>query len=427
MELGVLVSTPDARGPADLGNRRQGQRSTAPPGAPRGSGASIVMESTISRRHRSTAMGPVTVLRSSILRVHQSVPGSAVSWCRSGLNFAHFWAAESISTIGSQFTAVAVPLLAALSLGASPQAVGRAGSGRRICLICSLAIRWGLGRSDSPPPIDDCGRCRPGAGSWRLFPSRLFAGVLSMELLIVIAFVVASGTVIFDTAYLAYVPALVEKDKLVEANSRLEASASAAQVIGPSLAGSVVRWSGRRLPWQSMRFRIWFQRRYCGAFAFPSALPEQTSDKRDREASAGVESVLRDPILRSLSLATGLVNLGGYLFLAVYVLYLTRSLGLGPEVVGLVFAAGGVGALVGSVLALVGPRSIGYRTTLISRSCSSGCLASRFRSAVLFPRYAVAVDCGGRVSAVANAPCLSHQRGQPPSVHYPTSSSRPGQ
>src|SRR5262245_56291805 len=39
-------------------------------------------------------------------------------------NFARFWAAETISTIGSQFTAVALPLLAVLGLGASPQAVG---------------------------------------------------------------------------------------------------------------------------------------------------------------------------------------------------------------------------------------------------------------------------------------------------------------
>ena len=39
-------------------------------------------------------------------------------------DFARFWAAESISAVGSQFTAVALPLLAVLMLGASPMAVG---------------------------------------------------------------------------------------------------------------------------------------------------------------------------------------------------------------------------------------------------------------------------------------------------------------
>src|SRR5687767_10241734 len=39
-------------------------------------------------------------------------------------DFARLWAAQSTSAIGSQFTAVALPLLAALSLGASPMAFG---------------------------------------------------------------------------------------------------------------------------------------------------------------------------------------------------------------------------------------------------------------------------------------------------------------
>ena len=39
-------------------------------------------------------------------------------------DFARFWAAQATSAIGSQFTAVALPLLAALSLGALPMAFG---------------------------------------------------------------------------------------------------------------------------------------------------------------------------------------------------------------------------------------------------------------------------------------------------------------
>jgi hypothetical protein len=47
--------------------------------------------------------------------------------------------------------------------------------------------------------------------------------MLRIELLIVVAFLVESLAVLFDIAYLAYVPFLVPKNDLVAANSRLEA------------------------------------------------------------------------------------------------------------------------------------------------------------------------------------------------------------
>ena len=72
-------------------------------------------------------------------------------------------------------------------------------------------------------------------------------GALRIELLVAVAFLVESFTVFFDIAYLTYIPSLVSRDDLVEANSRLEATASAAQVIGPALGGTLVRVLGAPL------------------------------------------------------------------------------------------------------------------------------------------------------------------------------------
>src|SRR3954453_14014259 len=103
----------------------------------------------------------------------------------------------------------------------------------------------------------------------------------------------------------------------------------------------------------------------------------------------GLKSVFHDPVLRALSLATGLVNLGGYIFLAVYVLYMTRNLGLGPEAVGLIFAAGGVGALIGSVLASPVRARLGTGTTIIVSLLLFGLFGLAVPLAVLFPKYAL--------------------------------------
>jgi hypothetical protein len=72
-------------------------------------------------------------------------------------------------------------------------------------------------------------------------------GALRIELLVAIAFLVETFTVFFDIAYLTYIPSLVTRNDLVEANSRLEATASAAQVIGPALGGTLVRILGAPL------------------------------------------------------------------------------------------------------------------------------------------------------------------------------------
>jgi len=122
----------------------------------------------------------------------------------------------------------------------------------------------------------------------------------------------------------------------------------------------------------------------------PERAPERSAETGVmREIWQGLHSVIRDPILRSLSLATGLVNLGGYLFLAVYVLYMTRNLGLGPEAVGLVFAAGGVGALAGSLLASRVQTRMGTGVTLMVSLVLFGLFGLTVPVAVLVPVYAL--------------------------------------
>jgi predicted MFS family arabinose efflux permease len=304
-------------------------------------------------------------------------------------DFARFWAAESISTIGSQFTAVALPLLAILTMGASPEAVGvLAAAGGLPHLLFGLFAGVWVDRTHRRPLMiaADIGR----AVALACIPLASVLGFLSIELLIAVAFVVASGTVIFDTAYLAYVPVLVEKDRLVDANSRLEASASAAQVVGPSLAGTVVRVLGAPGALAIDAVSYVASAAFIWRIRFAEPVPERVAhtsvleDIRD-----GLKSVFHNPVLRALSLATGMVNLGGYIFLAVYVLYMTRNLGLGPAAVGLVFAAGGVGALAGSVLANRLSGRLGIGTTLIVSLALFGVFGLTVPLAVLFPRYAL--------------------------------------
>ena len=151
-------------------------------------------------------------------------------------DFARLWAAQSTSAIGSQFTAVALPLLAALSLGASPMAFGvlAAAAGLPHLLFGLLAGAW-VDRLRRRPVMIAADVAR--AVLLATIPVAAAFGALRIELLVAVAFLVETFTVFFDIAYLTYIPSLVSREDLVEANSRLEATASGAQVIGPALGG----------------------------------------------------------------------------------------------------------------------------------------------------------------------------------------------
>src|ERR687898_838376 len=254
-------------------------------------------------------------------------------------DFARLWAAQTTSAIGSQFTAVALPLLAALSLGASPMAFG----------------------------------------------------ALRIELLVAVAFLVETFTVFFDIAYLTYVPSLVTRNDLVEANSRLEATASGAQVIGPALGGTLVRILGAPLALVVDALSYLVSAALIWRIRAHEALPQRTGPQVSlrAEIGQGLHAVWQSPVLRALALSSTVMNVAGFLFLSIYVLYMTRDLGLGAEAVGLVFAAGGVGALLGSISAGPARGRWGVGRVLLGSQILFGLFGMLVPLAVLFPDVAL--------------------------------------
>jgi MFS family permease len=312
----------------------------------------------------------------------------ALGSARNG-DFARFWAAESISVVGSQVTAVAVPLLAALSLGASPMSVGvlAAAAGLPHLLFGLFAGAWVDRLRRRPIMIAaDVGR----AAFLAAIPFAAWLGALSIELLVVVAFLDGVLKVFFDIAYLAYVPTLVPRSQLVEANSKLEGTASAAQVIGPALGGALVRLVGA--PLAMLIDALTFLASALFLFGIRAQEPAPGPARGTsllREVADGLGVVWRSGVLRALALASAVTNFGAFIFLAVYVLYMTRTLGLGPGAVGLVFALGGVGALIGSVLAGPVRARWGIGATLVSSLALFGVFGLTIPLAVVFPRYAL--------------------------------------
>ena len=165
-------------------------------------------------------------------------------WPTGGLwrhpDFLKLWSAETISQFGTQVTQLALPLAAILVLDASAFEVAALGVVEFLPFILfTLPAGVWVDRLPRRPILigGDFGR----AALLASIPIAYVADVLTLTQLFVVGFLVGICTVFFDVAYMSYVPSLVERRQIIEGNSKLEISRSAAQIGGPGVSGGLVQ------------------------------------------------------------------------------------------------------------------------------------------------------------------------------------------
>lgn len=309
---------------------------------------------------------------------------------RSGLwsqpDFVRFWTADTLSWIGSQINLLALPLIAALTLDASAFEVGAlAAAGQAPLFLLGLFAGAWVERRKRRPILIAADLAR--AILLLTIPIAALFDQLSMPLLYAVAFSVGIFSVFFDVSYLSFLPALVGRDRLVEANSKLEASASGAQVAGPFLGGVMVGLLSAPfailIDALSYLASAVLLRRIETVEPAPEAPAEHESIWQ--QIGQGLRFVGHEPTLRALAGCSAVTNFSGWVFLAVYILFMERELGLGATAIGLVFASGGVGALIGSIFAERLATRFGTGWTLVGAQFGFGATGLLVPLAVLIP------------------------------------------
>lgn len=242
-----------------------------------------------------------------VARLLQVAPRPGGLWLNR--DFVRFWAAQTVSAAGDQVTILAIPLLAALTLGASSVEMGLlAASGSAPILILGLFAGVWVDRLARRPIliVADFGR----AAFLLLIPIAWSFDRLGMGLLYVVAFCTGSLTVFFDIARQSYTPTLVRRDQLVDANAKVILSQSAAEVAGPGLTGTLVKVAGA--PIAILLDAASFVA--SGLFLLRIRTSEQQISRQEverniwSEIKEGLRWVVHDPILRTLTAATGIWN-----------------------------------------------------------------------------------------------------------------------
>lgn len=266
--------------------------------------------------------------------------------------YVKFWSAETLSMFGTQISFVAIPLLAATTLNATPFEMGVVNAAQFLpfLLFTLLAGVW-IDQTRRRPVLiaTNFGR----ALVFGLIPLGVALDLLGIGLLATLVFIAATLSVLFDLAYQSYLPSLVRYDQLVEGNGKLEGSRSLAQASGPGAGGVLV--TAITAPVAILVDALTY---LVSAIALcfihrEEPAPEPTAAQVSVLAriAAGLKLVATNRYLRPIAGEAATYNLFNQALWAVLIIFLTRELGFSAALVGIVMTMTGIGAFLGSLIA----------------------------------------------------------------------------
>lgn len=268
-----------------------------------------------------------------------------------GPDYRRLWLAATISNVGDGVFFTALPLLA-VTLTRDPV--------RLSVVTFSLTLPWLLFALISGALVDRWNRITV---MWRVDLFRfvvtaalagvIVVGELSIPLLAAFGFALGSAETLFDTASLSAIPSIVgtEPEQLTRANARLDSATLVANgFVGPA-AGARLFIAATALPVvaNAVSFAV-------SALVLRQIHPRPVARGQPRtslmgEIHDGLKWLRRQPLIATLAVAVGLINLCTAAAFTVLVLYLQERAGIGSIGYSLILIAAGTGGVLGNIVA----------------------------------------------------------------------------
>ncbi len=276
----------------------------------------------------------------------------------SGRSFRIFLAGRTVSELGSRVTREGLPIIAVLLLHATA---------RDLSWLAGLAYLVALVAAPLSGVLVDRVRRRPlliasdvlRATLLGLLTLLALTGRLSFWQLLVAFGLVATLNTLFDVADQAWLPGLVGREQLSPANAALAVASAIGETGGPALMGILIQFLGGPLTILSDAVSYLASAVTLLHLHDPEPGAGHVQPQVSRAVREGLAALWRHPLLRPLALAAALISLCGGIFDALYAFYALRDLHLSPLAIGLLITGGGLGALLGGVLAPRAARRFG--------------------------------------------------------------------
>ncbi|HEX3218643.1 MAG TPA: MFS transporter [Candidatus Limnocylindria bacterium] len=280
--------------------------------------------------------------------------------------FVRIWTAATISIFGSLITRMALPFVAILVLSAGPF---------EVAILRSLDVLAATGFGLVAGVWVDRLRRRPvliwaDVGRALLLasvPLAFVLGVLTLAQLFAVTLMTAVLTTFFDAADNAYLPTVVRREQLVDANSAIAASGSAAEFTAFGVSGFLVQVFTAPIAILVDAVSFVASALLLGSIRATEPSPPPAAGRRRiaAEIRDGLALVRHEPVLRALALTEMTHGVLWGVFGATYLLFAFQVLQLGPAAIGLITGAGGLGSLIGALVAGRATRRWGIGPTAV--------------------------------------------------------------
>jgi predicted MFS family arabinose efflux permease len=264
-------------------------------------------------------------------------------------DFRRLWVSDTTSQFGTFVGQTVLPILAATTLAATPFEMGllTAAETAAFLLIGLPAGVW-VDRMRRRQLMVRADITR--AALLFSVPIAWWAGWLTLTQLIVAGLLIGVCTVFFDIAYQSYLPSLISRERLVEGNSKLQATQSVAQVAGPGIGGLLAQLAGAANA--ALVTGVGFVTSALFLWRIKAVEPEPIPHENPRlwpQIAEGLRFVFGNKNLRAIVGSTATSNFAGGAFTAVQVLFLIHDVGLPPAAVGIMLTASGAGGVLAAL------------------------------------------------------------------------------
>ncbi len=262
------------------------------------------------------------------------------------VDFWRFLFGQTVSNVGSSFTMFALPLLVFQLTGSALNLALVAAAEYVPYLLFGLLIGAWVDRVDRKRLMVFADVAQALVIS--SIPLLAALDLLSVWWIYAVGFVSSTLWICFNTAEFAAIPSLVSSENLAAANGRLQASYSAATVVGPLLAGLMVALVPTHtvLLFDALSFLLSALVVALIGTSFNAVTAEQQMSEGFRgNIAEGLKYVLGHPVMRNTCLLMALVNCVGFTVYAQLVLFAKERLEASDTQVGFLYAAGSVGMI----------------------------------------------------------------------------------
>ena len=288
------------------------------------------------------------------------------------------WSGQAVSTIGTEISTVAFPLLV-LFMTNSPAQAGLMGAVRALpYLFFSLPAGALVDRWDRKRVMIICDTGR--AIAMGSIPVALALNHLSLAQLYIVSAVEGSLFVFFNIAEVACLPRVVSKEQLPAATAQNAATDGTAALVGPALGGALFGLHAL-LPFvaDAVSYTVSVVTLFFIPARFQGERNVETRRSLRKEIAEGLVWLWHQPLIRFIAVLTGVTNIPGLVLIIIVVAQ--DQLHASSLVVGLIFTIGGVGGIIGAAIAPWVQKRARFATVIISMM---------WLWTLLFPLYALA-------------------------------------